>query len=78
VTSVQVDDTGVRATGATEVVLDVLFDERRIWSFHLHRDGEHQGGDTYLAEWPQALRRAGAGRRARACGGPAPARRWIA
>ena len=57
VTSVHVDDAGVRATGAQEVVLDVLFDGRRIWSFHLHRDGERQGGDTYLAAWPPALRR---------------------
>jgi SAM-dependent methyltransferase len=57
VTSVHVDDAGVRATGAQEVVLDVLFDGRRIWSFHLHRDGVRQGGDTYLAEWPPALRR---------------------
>ncbi|MGN6575402.1 MAG: hypothetical protein ACTHKG_06925, partial [Nocardioides sp.] len=57
VTSVHVDDAGVRATGAAEVVLDVLFDGRRIWSFHLHRDGVRQGGDTYLAEWPPALRR---------------------
>ncbi len=57
VTSVHVDDAGVRAKGAQEVILDVLFDGRRIWSFHLHRDGVRHGGDTYLAEWPPALRR---------------------
>jgi hypothetical protein len=57
VTSVHVDDAGVRATGAHEVVLDVLFDGRRIWSFHLHRDGAPKGGNSYLAEWPPALRR---------------------
>lgn len=56
VTSVQVDDTGVRAAGETEVVLDVLFDGRRIWSFHLHRDGVRDDG-RYLVEWPPALRR---------------------
>lgn len=56
VTSVQVDDTGVRAAGDTEVVLDVLFDGRRIWSFHLLRDTVRDNG-ARLAEWPQALRR---------------------
>jgi SAM-dependent methyltransferase len=56
VTSVQVDDTGVRAQGDSEVVLDVLFDGRRIWSFHLLRDTVRDGG-ARLAEWPQALRR---------------------
>ncbi|MGZ8743548.1 MAG: hypothetical protein ACXWXO_11565, partial [Nocardioides sp.] len=56
VTSVQVDDAGVRAHGDSEVVLDVLLDGRRIWSFHLLRDTVGDGG-ARLAEWPQALRR---------------------
>ena len=56
VTSVQVDDAGVRAHGDSEVVLDVLFDGRRIWSFHLMRDTVRDDG-ARLAEWPQALRR---------------------
>ena len=56
VTSVRVDDEGIHAATDAEVVLDVLFDERRIWSFHLPRDGEEQG-DGYVVPWPSALRR---------------------
>jgi hypothetical protein len=56
VTGVRVDDEGVRARSGSEVVLDVLFDGRRIWSFWLHRDGE-QGGSGYVVRWPSALRR---------------------
>ena len=44
VTDVRVDDDGITAFCADEVVLDVLFDERRIWSFWLHRDGEQPTG----------------------------------
>ncbi len=53
---VRVDDEGVSARSDDEVVLDVLFDERRIWSFWLHRDG-HAHGTTYDVPWPSALRR---------------------
>ena len=53
----RVDDEGIRAASGDEAVLDVLFDGRRIWSFWLHRDGEHAGGATYLVRWPAALRR---------------------
>jgi SAM-dependent methyltransferase len=53
---VRVDDEGIRARSDGEVVLDVLFDGRRIWSFWLHRDGEGRGL-TYLVRWPSALRR---------------------
>jgi hypothetical protein len=56
VSGVCVDDEGIRAHSPDEVVLDVLFDGRRIWSFHLHRDGEY-GGGGYLVRWPSALRR---------------------
>jgi hypothetical protein len=56
VTGVRVDDEGIRADTDTEVVLDVLFDDRRIWSFWLQRDGELRGG-SYFVGWPQALRR---------------------
>jgi len=56
VTAVRVDDEGVRARSEDEVVLDVLFDGRRIWSFWLQRDGEPSGGG-YLVRWPPALRR---------------------
>ncbi|MGI8900320.1 MAG: hypothetical protein ACR2HA_05230, partial [Nocardioides sp.] len=56
VTSVRVDDEGIHAATDAEVVLDVLFDERRIWSFHLPRDGR-QRDDGYVVPWPSALRR---------------------
>ena len=56
VTGVRVDDEGVRARSGSEVVLDVLFDGRRIWSFWLHRDGEPSGAG-HLVRWPSALRR---------------------
>src|SRR5699024_6706666 len=51
-----VDDEGIRAHSGPEVVLDVLFDGRRIWSFWLHRDGEAVAGGS-LVRWPSALRR---------------------
>ena len=56
VSAVRVDDEGVRARTDAEVVLDVLFDGRRIWSFHVLRDGEPVGGG-HLVTWPSALRR---------------------
>jgi hypothetical protein len=56
VSGVRVDDRGIRARSDVEVVLDVLFDERRIWSFWLHRDGERSGGG-HVVGWPSALRR---------------------
>lgn len=56
VTEVRVDDEGIRAFSDDEVVLDVVFDGRRIWSFWLQRDGEPRG-DAYVVRWPSALRR---------------------
>jgi hypothetical protein len=56
VSVVRVDDEGVRALSDDEVVLDVLFDGRRIWSFWLQRDGRSSGG-AYVVPWPPALRR---------------------
>jgi hypothetical protein len=56
VNGVRVDDEGIRASSPDEVVLDVLFDGRRIWSFWLHRDGTPRGGG-HLVPWPSALRR---------------------
>jgi SAM-dependent methyltransferase len=56
VSGVRVDDHGIRASSVDEVVLDVEFDGRRIWSFWLQRDGEVSGGG-YLVPWPAALRR---------------------
>jgi SAM-dependent methyltransferase len=56
VSRVQVDDEGIVATSRTEIVVDVLFDGRRIWSFWLHRDGQTRDGASFVA-WPGALRR---------------------
>lgn len=56
VSKVRVDDAGILADAREEVVLDVLFDDRRIWSFWVVRDGTpHEGGR--LARWPAPLQR---------------------
>jgi SAM-dependent methyltransferase len=52
---VRVDDEGILVRSRSELVLDVLFDGRRIWSFWLHRDGE-PSGDAHLVPWPGTLR----------------------
>lgn len=57
VTSVRVGDEGIRASTDAEVVLDVVFDDRRIWSFWLRRDGERLRDGGYHVPWPPALRR---------------------
>ncbi len=61
-TGVRVDERGIRAVSLREVVLDVAFDGRRIWSFWLHRDGVREGlrsltsgGFGHLVAWPPAL-----------------------
>lgn len=59
VTGVHIDDRGIRAVSWREVVLDVAFDGRRIWSFWLHRDGARRRTSrldrSHLVEWPGAL-----------------------
>jgi hypothetical protein len=58
VTGVRVDERGIHAVSLREVVLDVSFDGRRIWSFWLHRDGVREGrrpGRGHLVPWPSAL-----------------------
>ena len=58
VSSVSVGPEGIAARSLREVVLDVSFDGRRIYSFWLHRDGERQPGTaTRLVAWPHAVRR---------------------
>ena len=52
---VTVDADGVHARSRQEVILDVLFDERRILSFWLHRDGVREGRGWRFA-WPKTLR----------------------
>jgi SAM-dependent methyltransferase len=61
VSRVQVDNDGIVAASRSEIVLDVLFDGRRIWSFWLHRDGQSvdsrgRDGATFVP-WPGVLRR---------------------
>ncbi len=50
------DDRGIYAVADDELVTDVLFDGRRIWSFWIQRDGERVGRGR-LVRWPPALRR---------------------
>jgi len=50
-----VDDEGIHARSGREVILDVCFDGRRIWSFWLHRDGAALDGG-HLVAWPDSLR----------------------
>ena len=55
VSGVSVDGKGVRARARQEAVLDVFFDDRRIVSFWLHRDGIRDGAG-WLFAWPKTLR----------------------
>ncbi len=58
------DDAGLRLSGTTEVILDVSFDGRRIWSFWLLRDAEPDQPDQpdvgvgrRRIDWPSSMRR---------------------
>jgi SAM-dependent methyltransferase len=53
--NVSVTDAGISAQSRDEVIVDVLFDDRRIWSFWLHRDGVPADGGLLVA-WPRSLR----------------------
>ena len=55
VSDVSVDAEGVRARSRQEAVLDVFFDDRRILSFWLQRDGVRDG-TGWLFAWPKTLR----------------------
>ncbi|WP_154402923.1 class I SAM-dependent methyltransferase [Nocardioides speluncae] len=56
VSRVLVDNTGIAARATDEVILDVLFDGRRIWSFWIQRDGKYRKPtDDYLVPWPKGL-----------------------
>ena len=50
-----VDHVGIRTSARHEQLVDVLFDDRRIWSFWLHRDGDVVSGGR-LVRWPKLLR----------------------
>lgn len=53
---VVVDDEGILlGDPGREVVIDALFDGRRIWSFWLPRDAERRGSGFHVA-WPETLR----------------------
>jgi SAM-dependent methyltransferase len=54
----RVDDEGIVARAAEDVVVDVCFDGRRVWSFWVLRDSvpAPHGGDRFI-EWPKRLRR---------------------
>ncbi len=59
--TVRIGPDGLHARSREELVLDVLFDGRRIWSLWLHRDGEGDdsvdgGGGTFVA-WPKGMKR---------------------
>lgn len=53
----RVDETGITVTGSDDVVLDVLFDGRRVWSFWAQRDTEDEGHGGRVAPWPKPLAR---------------------
>ncbi len=58
VSSVSVGAEGIVARSRREVVLDVSFDGRRIYSFWLRRDGTPTGAPgTRLVPWPGSLQR---------------------
>ena len=56
VSVLSVDDAGLTLSSADEVILDVLFDGRRIWSFWLLRDSRPQGPNRRIA-WAASLER---------------------
>jgi hypothetical protein len=52
----RVDEVGVHLSSSDDVVVDVCFDGRRIWSFWTLRDTAPDDGEL-VAEWPSMLRR---------------------
>jgi hypothetical protein len=56
VDGVRADDHGIWFRASVDVVVDVCFDGRRVWSFWLLRDSEQRGAER-LAHWPSPLRR---------------------
>ena len=49
-----VSDAGIRVEAAHDGVLDVLFDDARVWSFLASRDGSKSFG-AWLVPWPKLL-----------------------
>ena len=54
---VAIDDAGLTLRGATDVVLDVMFGGRRIWSFWLLRDSQVTPDGSRRIAWPESLHR---------------------
>jgi hypothetical protein len=52
----RVDEAGVHLAAGDDLVVDVQFDGRRIWSFWTQRDTRAEGG-SQVAEWPPMLKR---------------------
>lgn len=55
VSAIQITEAGIAARSRAEVILDVAFDGRRVFSFWLHRDGTPTGA-SHLMPWPQPMR----------------------
>ena len=53
---VWLDIDGIRARSRREVLVDVAFDDRRVWSFWLHRDGVPEGLHQFVP-WPPPLQK---------------------
>ena len=53
----ELGEPGITLSGAEEVVLDVSFDGRRIWSFWLLRDSEPAAHGHRRIAWPDSMRR---------------------
>ena len=51
-----VDDRGIRLSEGDEVVVDVLLQGNRVWSFYARRDTKEDLEGGRLAPWPAALR----------------------
>lgn len=59
---VRIDPAGITVSGRPDRALDVLFDERRVWSFRADqsgtlRPGGREGLDEWAVPWPDQLRR---------------------
>ncbi len=53
----RVDDDGLALWGFGDRAIDVLFDQRRVWSFWLERDTRTTLPGVRTIEWPSALRK---------------------
>lgn len=59
---IRLDPAGITVSGRPDQALDVLFDDRRVWSFRADqagtlRPGGRKGTDVWTVPWPDQLRR---------------------